>query len=33
LQARKPAIWAAAAVVKKRLFSRFGVLAGQLGRQ
>jgi hypothetical protein len=32
-QARKPAAWAAAAEGWKRTFSRFGVTAGQLGRQ
>jgi hypothetical protein len=32
-QARKPAAWAAAAVVKKATFSGLGVRAGQLGRQ
>ena len=32
-QARKPASWAAAAVGKKRTLRRFGVVAGQLGRQ
>jgi hypothetical protein len=33
LQARKPARWAAAALARKRTFARFGVIAGQLGRQ
>ncbi len=33
LQARKPARCAAAAVGRKRTFARFGVIAGQLGRQ
>jgi hypothetical protein len=33
LQARNPAACAAAAVEKKRTFSRLGVRAGQLGRQ
>ena len=33
LQARNPAPCAAAAVAKNRTFSRFGVRAGQLGRQ
>ena len=31
--ARKPSRWAAAAVRKKVTFPRFGVIAGQLGRQ
>ena len=33
LQARKPASWAAAALRWNRMFSRFGVIAGQDGRQ
>ena len=32
-QARKPASWAAAEVGKKSTLRRFGVVAGQLGRQ
>jgi hypothetical protein len=33
LHARNPDCWAAAAVGKKSTFARFGVIAGQLGRQ
>ncbi len=33
LHARNPVSWAAAAVGKKRTLARFGVIAGQLGRQ
>ena len=33
MHARKPAACAAAAVANNRTFSRFGVRAGQLGRQ
>jgi hypothetical protein len=33
LQARKPASWAAAALRWNRMFARFGVIAGQDGRQ
>jgi hypothetical protein len=33
LQARNPAAWAAAAVAKNLTLLRFGVMAGQLGRQ
>jgi hypothetical protein len=33
LHARKPAVWAAAAVAKKRTLARLGRTEGQLGRQ